>query len=64
MNETLTELLNEYSEVRSRKMELEHRMAEFVIHYKGSVIEALEEGIIRLNFTAPPNFYRSIRRSK
>ena len=61
MNENLSDLINEYNELRSRKVELEHRMAEYVIHYKGSVMQALEEGIVRLNFTAPPNFYRSIK---
>jgi len=40
------------------KRNAEQKLADIVIGFEGTVEEALRTGLIRLNFPAPPGFYK------
>jgi len=69
--EKINKLLAERQELKHQRQELTHRidvldseLARIVLNYEGTLIEALRDGIIRLNFKAPANFYTKIRNYK
>ena len=67
MNEKLREIHNitgRISEIKFEKRDLEQRLADIVMEYEGSVQKALEDGLVRLNFQAPPGYYKILRNDR
>ena len=68
MNEKLQEeidnIIERIREIKFEKRDLEHKLVDIVMSYKGSVQEALEDGLVRLNFPAPPGYYKFLRSDK
>ena len=60
MTSEFHEMLNDYREVKQRKRDIEHAMADYVMRYKGSIADAYREGMIRFNFACPDYVKRSI----
>lgn len=59
----LDKLLYEYEEVKRAKREIEHQLTDLVIRYDGTLKDALKDGLVRLNFAAPPGFKHYLKES-
>lgn len=62
MDNEIKELIDKQQELKFELKDVQHRLADMVMDYKGSLQEALESKLVRLNFPAPPGFYRLFRK--
>ena len=62
MRKDVAELLSRKDDLEYELRDINHHLIEIVMYYEGSVKEALQEGLIRLNFRAPTGFYKNIRK--
>ena len=60
MKEEFRRLMSEYQEHKYEMRRLQNDMANIVIQFDGSLKDALAEGLVRLNFPAPPGFNKWI----
>jgi len=60
--EEITSVIERINEIKSEKRELEIKLTDIVLNYEGSVQEALKDGLVRLNFSTYPGFYRFLKR--
>jgi hypothetical protein len=58
-DKSVTELVKELRDIKHAQQEVCHELTSRVSSDKG-IMAALKEGLIRLNFPAPPGFYRHI----
>jgi len=59
-DKSITELLNELGDIKQAQMKICHELTSRVTQDK-SIMAALKDGLVRLNFPAPAGFYRHIR---
>jgi len=57
----VTELLDRREVLQHELAEINHNLADMVVRYEGSVMEALVNGLVKLNFPCPPGLRRMIR---
>lgn len=62
MKERIDKLISEEANLKSELSIVRRELTEVVLSYKGTIQEAIGEGLIRLNFPAPPGLYKHIRR--
>ena len=60
MKDEIRDLLRELQELKGRQFVISDKLADAVSREPG-VMAALEEGLVRLNFPAPPGFARMLR---
>ena len=63
MKEKVDELIKELQDLRQKQYYVSDQLANEVTKLPG-VMEALEYGLVRLNFPAPPGFTRMLREKR
>ena len=58
MEDKIKELIDRQQELKFELKDVQHSLADMVMNYEGSLREALESRLVRLNFPAPPGFHR------
>ena len=58
MDYEIKELIDKQQELKFELKDIQHRLADMILNYEGSLREALESRLVRLNFPAPPGFHR------
>ena len=61
MQKDMRQLVETITTAKQEKRQAEHELLSLVLNFEGSLREALAIGIVRLNFSAPPDFLRSLR---
>jgi hypothetical protein len=64
MNEKIQKLIETIQEAKMMKREAEFELCHIIETFDGTLNDALMIGLVRLNFSAPPGFKRSLRSSK
>ena len=64
MDEQMQELLYKHSKLKDDLRHVEGQMADIVMTYQGSVIDAIRDGLVRFNFPVPQGLRRAIKEGK
>ena len=61
MDKDIKELIDRQFDLKHELRAIQGELGNMVMHYEGSLQDALKEGLVRLNFPAPPGFYSNLR---